>query len=498
MSTYYLGIDAGTTKIKAGLVDQNGRLVGLASCPVQIKQAHRGWSEIDMMELWQKLAALLNQLSLQHPDKISQIAAIGVAGQGDGYWPIDVAGKPVGPSILWNDTRAKALELLSNESITRICRYNFVTPLFPGSMPMILLWQMANHPDQVKNTYKILHCKDWINYKLTGVAGSDFSDASIALMDVRKGTFVNKLLVSMGLDSLQDKFPSPVSSSTIIGEVTTEAASQTGIPAGIPVIAGSIDVAAVAMGMGVYKPGDACTIIGTTLCNEVILRSSDLTDPLQSGGALRHISDGNILRFMATSSGASALDWVRREIFCDEAYHTIEARIESVPAGSEHLFFHPYLYGERAPFNNPFASGGFFGLMANHTRNHLARAAYEGVAFSMLDCYRNLPGHFDQIIVGGGASRSKVLCQMIADCMGVPIIRPEYEELGILGMANTMAHALGHSDDYALLSVPSQNSYEPDMQRHAIYQQLYPVFKQLSHWIKPFWHSADDASTQSR
>ncbi len=109
MSTYYLGIDAGTTKIKAGLVDQNGRLVGLASCPVQIKQAHRGWSEIDMMELWQKLAALLNQLSLQHPDKISQIAAIGVAGQGDGYWPIDVAGKPVGPSILWNDTRAKAL-----------------------------------------------------------------------------------------------------------------------------------------------------------------------------------------------------------------------------------------------------------------------------------------------------------------------------------------------------------------------------------------------------
>lgn len=489
MKTYYLGIDAGTTKIKVGLVDQSGQLIGLSSSPVQIKHAQGGWSEIDMQALWHQLAGVLQALSRQHPDKMGQIAAIGVAGQGDGYWPVSHAGDPAGPAILWNDTRAKALRLPFPEKTEKICHENYVTPLFPGAMPMILLWQLANHPDQVRNTHKILHCKDWINFKLTGILASDYSDVSISLMDVRAGHFVDELLEVLQLDGMRNLFPDPVPSSAVIGNLTKQAAAQTGLPAGIPVIAGSIDVASVAVGMGVYQPGDACTIIGTTLCNEVVLRSSDLSDPLLSGGALRHISGGNILRFMATSSGTSALDWVRREIFCNEAYHEIEARIESVAVGSDHLFFHPYLYGERAPFNDPFASGGFFGLMANHTRNHLSRAAYEGVAFSMLHCYKNLPGHFDRIVVGGGASKSRVLCQMIADCMGVPIIRPEYEEPGILGMANTMAFALGHSPDLALLQVKAQSEFRPDPQRNAAYQRLYPVFEQLTEWIKPFWHS---------
>lgn len=490
MSTYYLGIDAGTSKLKAGLVDQAGRLVALASSPVQIHQAQRGWSEIDMLDLWQRLTAMLEELARQHPDKIARLAAIGVAGQGDGYWPVTAAGEPAGPAILWNDTRAKSLKAIPNDATDQLCREHFVTPLFPGAMPIILSWQMAHHPDQVAGTHKILHCKDWINFKLSGVLGSDFSDVSISLMDVRKSRFVPELVNALGLDGVQDKFPAPVPSSAVIGQVTAQAAGQTGLPAGTPVIAGSIDVAAVAVGMGVYQPGDACTIVGTTLCNEVILRSEDLADPLLSGGALRHISDGNVLRFMATSSGASALDWVRREVFCNESYQEIEARIQSVPVGSEHLFFHPYLYGERAPFNDPFASGGFFGLMASHSRSHLARAAYEGLAFSMLHCYKNLPGRFARIVVGGGASKSAVLCQMIADCMGVPIVRPEYEELGILGMANTMAYALGHSPDFALLKVPSQREFLPDSKRHAEYQRIYPVFEQLTEWIRPFWHSA--------
>ena len=107
----------------------------------------------------------------------------------------------------------------------------------------------------------------------------------------------------------------------------------------------------------------------------------------------------------------------------------------------------------------------------------------------MLDCYKNLPGQSDRIIVGGGAAKSNVLCQMIADCMGVPIIRPEYEELGILGMANTMAYALGRSQNFALIKINSQTEFEPDCQRNAAYQKLYPIFHQLAGWIKPFWHS---------
>ena len=485
---YFLGIDAGTTKIKAGLVDLNGELAGLSSCAVEVRHANRGWSEIDMTELWHQVCRVLNELCQQHQDKIARIIAIGVAGQGDGYWPVRHDGEPAGPAILWNDTRAKSLTLEPNDEIERICRDNYVTPLFPGSMPMILMWQKISHPERVRDTNKIIHCKDWINFKLSGELVSDFTDVSIALMDVRKRQFVDELLAATGLSAERNKIPEPVTSSTIIGQVTPEAARATGLPAGIPVIAGSIDVAAVAVGMGAYQPGDACTIVGTTLCNEVIIRSDSLVEPILSGGALCHISDGNILRFMATSSGTSALDWVRREIFTDEPYARLESRIESIPVGSDNLFFHPYLYGERAPFKDPYASGGFFGITANHSRNHMARAAYEGVVFSMLDCYRNLPGHYSQIMVGGGAAQSDILCQMIADCMGVPIIRPDFAELGILGMANTMAFALGLSSDYAMLSVARQKSFASDPQKHAAYLKLYPVFQQLTQWIKPFWH----------
>jgi sugar (pentulose or hexulose) kinase len=422
---YYLGIDAGTTKIKAGLVDPQGELVALASCAVDIQHAQRGWSEIDMNDLWQRVCQVLNELVQQHPEKINKVAAVGVAGQGDGYWPIQQDGEPAGPAIIWNDTRAKSLTLKPKDAIEQICRENYVTPLFPGSMPMILLWQKASHPERVERIDKILHCKDWINFKLTGERVSDYSDVSIALMDVRKREFVDELLARMGLADDKAKFPKPYPSSAIIGQVIPEASCVTGMPTGIPVIAGSIDVAAVAAGMGVYQPGDACTIVGTTLCNEIIIRAEDLREPILSGGALCHIAEGNILRFMATSSGTSALDWVRREIFANESYDQIEERIQKIPVGSDHLFFHPYLYGERAPFNDPFANGGFFGITANHTRDHMARAAFEGVAFSMLDCYENLPGNYSRIVVGGGASRSNTLCKMIADCMGVTIVRPD-------------------------------------------------------------------------
>jgi len=163
-------------------------------------------------------------------------------------------GEPAGPAILWNDTRAKSLVIHSNETIERLCRDNFVTPLFPGSMPMILMWQKASQPDRVAQTHKIIHCKDWLNFKLSGELVSDYSDVSIALMDVRKRIFADELIVALGLAKEREKFPEPVPSCSIIGHTTAMASAQIGLPSGIPVIAGSIDVAAVALGLGVVKP----------------------------------------------------------------------------------------------------------------------------------------------------------------------------------------------------------------------------------------------------
>ncbi len=486
---YFLGIDAGTTRIKAGLIGLDGALVALSSCDVDVRHHKAGWSEIDMAGLWDKVSFVLRDLADRHPDKISAVLAIGVAGQGDGYWPVTADGEPAGPAILWNVTRAKSLVIRANDTIDQLCRDNFVTPLFPGSMPMILMWQKASQPDRVAQTHKIVHCKDWLNFKLTGELVSDFSDVSIALMDVRKRVFVDELIAALNLEHERGKFPEPLPSCSIIGHTTAQASSQTGLPPGIPVIAGSIDVAAVALGLGVVKPGDACSILGTTICNETVIAEKAINEPFLSGGALSHVSEGNVLRFMATSSGTSALDWVRQEILGNEPYEQIEAWLNAIPVGSERLFFHPYLFGERAPFNNPYASGGYFGITAHHTRGHLARAAYEGIVFSMLDCYESLPPIESLISVGGGAARSSALCQMVSDCLGKTIVRPDYAELGLLGLANMMAHALGYTRDYDWLKPQSQVSFAPDLAKQATYARLYPVFKNLSTWIQPFWES---------
>jgi sugar (pentulose or hexulose) kinase len=237
-------------------------------------------------------------------------------------------------------------------------------------------------------------------------------------------------------------------------------------------------------------------ILGTTLSSFVILEEKAARQQKVSVGSLLcHAGKGLYIRQMPALSGASSLDWVRKEIAHDEDYDSLERGMSGLPAGSGGLLFLPYLYGERAPFRKPGASGAFIGLRGGHTRYHLVRAAYEGVAMSVRDCLSHLPQASGEIFVAGGISRSNFFCQLLSDCLGAVIRRSPEKELGIKGIYRLMrgesaAPAGAQTDtpaDAQRAGFPGRDKFQPDMAGKVLFDELYSRFLATRNAVEPLW-----------
>jgi sugar (pentulose or hexulose) kinase len=480
----YLAIDAGTTVIKAALIAMDGSILDTASCRLAIDMLRDGWCEMDMETVWQTLCQTLRLLRENNAAHWPSIKAVGICGQGDGLWPITQSGHPVRRAILWNDTRAAVL--LDYDAVNREALKHASNSLFAGAAPILLRWMKEHEPENYRRTFYVLHCKDWLNYRLTGVVATDETDASTALMDIHSKQYVFSLLDVLDIRESERCYPRVAPSSTIIGEVTSVAEQETGIPKGTPVIAGAIDVLAVAAGCDMLAPGQRGSVIGTTLCNYVVLDSDGMQEHADiRGSVLCHIHPNTYIRLMAALSGASALDWVQREVLNNISYSALETAVADIPVGSDGVLFHPYLFGERAPFRIPTASGAFFGLRAYHTKRHMARAAFEGLVLSLCDCYRNLPAAASDIIVAGGAAKNDLICQMISDCMGTRVTRSRQQELGIAGVARLLQDQFGGDPQHAA----TQDHFEPDPARCEQYLELYNTFTALQRAMHLFWEN---------
>jgi sugar (pentulose or hexulose) kinase len=479
----FLAIDAGTTMVKAVLTGVDGRFIDTAGVKLQILMPRPNWCEMDMDTVWQAVCEAICRVRENNASVWQNICAIGICGQGDGMWPVDKNGKPVRNAVLWNDTRASGL--VDYDGISTTCISLGTSPLFPGAAPVILHWLKENEPENYGRIATVLHCKDWLNYNLTGKLVTDDTDASTALMNIYTKKYEYSLLEQLGIRESAEWFPPVTASDQIIGTVTEQAAGLLKIKPGTPVIAGAIDVLAAATGCGVTETSQKGSIIGTTLCNYVVLNEERAhTDAGNIGSVLCHTRPGTYIRLMAALSGASALDWVRREILADEPYAEFEPKIEKLPIGSEGVFFHPYLFGERAPFRIADASGGFYGLRAGHTKYHMARAAFEGVVLSLYDCYQNLPTGENGFVIAGGAAKSNLVCQMLCDCMGEKTVRYREKELGILGLVRLLQRATG-------LGIEGRDAekdvFLPDMAKHEEYKKVYSQFCWLKEKMIPFW-----------
>lgn len=482
---YFLGVDIGTTRMKAAIVDMDEKTVDLVGMPVKVLFPFEGACEINMNDLWITFCDLTRQLKERNPLIWNKVAGIGVTGQGDGLWPIDKSGEPVRNSILWNDTRTKNLKINDREFIDEFCVKHSANVVYAGSAHILLRWLKENEADSYLNISSVLHCKDWINFKLTGELVTDFSDSSTALLDVKQKKYVHEIFDIMDISDSYKVFPEPVASTTIIGTITKAASAESGINVGLRVIAGAIDTASVALGAGVKEIGQACTIVGTTLCNEMVLEHHQVD--FKKGLIVCHIANENYLSLIATLSGASTIDWVKNILFPDLSFKELEGELEKVSIGSRGILYHPYLYGERAPFRNPFACGGFYGLSATHNKYDMARSAYEGLVLSLYDCYQSLPQTYDSIRVSGGGSASVLLCQMISDCLGKNVIRPFANELGIIGIVSALKAGLGITKSFSKTTVKNEKLFIPNTLHHEKYLKLYELFKGMQTGVSDYW-----------
>lgn len=490
----WLGIDVGTTAIKAAVYKPNGSLVSLGQVPSPVQSAPGGVSEQDMGQVLQGVYdAICDALTDQDA---AQIECIGIAAQGDGFWGLTEGGQPSGPAILWNDTRAanviKALSADQQGAVSRACH----TSIWPGTSGAIYNWLKTHAPEQAERTHYIVHCAGWVGYCLTGEMAVDFSDATIPFLDLSTGAYSDEALAALGAEDLRRKLLSPRAAGSALGGISADAAAATGLCEGTPVSVGTLDLSAMIVGMGMDQPGDTMMILGTTAVVNIL---TDSVEPIsQPVGATAFHANGKLLtRIFAPTTGAAAFDW-----FCalhpyslggdspGEIAGKLNALAQEVPPGANGVTFMPYLNGERAPFVSPEASGSFFGLTTATTKAEMGRSVMEGTAFSLRHCYvserEQLPT--TPIRLTGGGSKNALWCQIISDVMQAPIEVSATSAHGLWGAACLGAAATGKGDACVLASRDDDTTtYQPNRNHAAAYAAAFDRYLTLSQACRALW-----------
>ncbi|MCL2856778.1 MAG: FGGY family carbohydrate kinase [Oscillospiraceae bacterium] len=481
----FLGIDAGTTNLKAVLAGDDGSIIGSACVPSNVLTPFAGASEMDMDNLWESICALTRQLRRQNPKAMDAVEGMGVSAQGDGLWPVGADWRPVGNAILWNDTRTGGLSGIDSEGLDQLLVSNCSTAMFAGAMPMILKWIQQNQPERLAKIRWVVRCKDWLNLKFTGNLVSDYTDYSTCGINILTKKHVEEIYDFLGIPQVKGMLPTLVASTDVIGKVSAQAAVCSGIPAGIPVIAGALDVSASALGAGLISPGDGCIVLGTTMCSYVLIDKGQVDVSNRIGSTLCSILPDKYIRLMAALNGQSTIDWAKSILAPELSFGQLERELSSVPSGSRGVIYHPYLGGERAPFRNSFACGGFYGLTARHTRFDMMRAVYEGMVLSLKDCHRSLPPTRDIYIAGGGAV-SDFTCALVASALKRPVLLPGCGNLTEHGIISTVKIGLG-GKVHCLNSQPTKK-FKPDAEQCERLDEIYKEFVSLRCAIEPHWN----------
>lgn len=469
----YLCIDAGTTKLKAGLIDEAGNLTVMADKTLLTERSQPGYCEMDMDGLWDDLCQLLLRLREMSGATWTQVAAVGVSAQGEGAWLLDEHRQPVRKAILWNDIRSDTIGPETWNRSTDVCRKNHLTPLCKGSYLALLHWMKRNEPDHYHRIRHILYCKDWINFRLTGSLQTDYTDASTTAFNIFRKEYVGDIFDLLELGEMKQTLPTPYPSDRRVAVTGADMETLLGIPRGTPVAAGALDVAATATGLGVRLAGQKGSILGTSLSNLLVLDEAQAKAASFSGGSvLCHAAPDTYLRQMSSLSGTQVLDWCQKEIAGGLSFSEMEAMARTVPPGADGVIFLPYLFGERAPFQSSRVCAGFFGLRATHEKRHLIRAVYESLAFVLHDCCRHMPPASGVRQMAGGASRSDFLCSVISDVTGETVCRSPQQELGLMGMYRILSNSEPPASAQA-------TRFTPDSEKHAVYVRQFEVFKEL-------------------
>lgn len=483
----YLGIDLGTSSVKAILIDESGTLVDEASSPLTVSRPRPLWSEQNPQAWWDATQAAVATLRGRRP--LDAVAGIGLSGQMHGAVLLDDADQVLRPAILWNDGRAgtECRELEQREPRSRSITGNLAMPGFTAPK---LLWVARHEPEIFNRTARVLLPKDWLRLKLTGEAVSEMSDAAGTLwLDVERRQWSPEMLAATELE--ERHMPRLVEGTDVSGQLSPGAAALLGLSPGVPVAGGGGDNAAGAVGIGVVKPGMAFASLGTS---GVIFVADDTLkkDPERAVHAFCHCIPGLWHRMAVILSAAATLSFAARlSGAADEASLIAELEAAGLATKTQNrLVFLPYLSGERTPHNDPTASGVIFGLDGATTRADLGRAALEGVAFALadgLDVLEASGGIINGLSVIGGGARSKLWGRILASALQRPLTYHHGGEVGpALGAARlARIAASGVSLDEACPPPAISHVIEPEPElvealapRRGLYRRLYSDLKE--------------------
>ena len=491
---FILVIDVGTSNLKAVLFDGNGTEVQVASRESETINDGGNWEEQDMLLVWDKVKSCIKELIDSGAVKSEEIKGIGVTGQGEGCWLIDEEGNPVQNAILWCDGRAVAeVKRITEEypEIGKLYHKTTGTPPLLGNQMILIRWMKTNRKEVLDKASRIMFCKDWVRYKMTGVIATEITDSFTSLLDAQTGNVADELMKAMDIYEYRDYIPASVSSDSVVGTISEEFAAWSGLAAGTPVIAGALDTSATAVGLGAIHEKDACVILGTTCASEIVMKKTDCKFGAENSRYEKHPIEDLYVELQPTLNGTPNIDWMLENMAQTKDFNEIDRIVESVPVGCGGVVYHPYISvaGERAPFYHPYARASFFGISQVTTRNQLIRAVYEGISLSIRDCLQNIDKDATIYLAGGGA-KSPVWAQMIADVMGRRVMIPQGKELGAKGVAIIAGVKFGLYGSYeeaVKKACTFRQTYEPNLQRTKKYDLLYELFRQVRLHNQQIW-----------
>jgi L-xylulokinase len=451
MNPCYLGVDVGLTATKVAAFDVDGREICVVSArtPRTCVTAHR--HEVDMLGLADTVLSLLGEVAGKVAADEYAPAGIGVAGHGNGLYPVDASLRPVGPAMASSDSRAQQIvDAIPPDAARRLADETGSIPW--AAQPSVLLrWLRDHEPAAYAATRWALSCKDWVTSQLTGVPSADYSDASaFGMLGLVSREYSSTALDLVGLPASDlDRFPPLRQSGDVVAGLSEAAAARTRLPAGLPVIAGCMDCVAATLGAGGHELGDVTVIVGTWAINGVVAPARTPAPHVTLSALMP--DPAHMLAMEVAPTSAANLDWLA----CSLVAHgegapvpaaDLLAEAATVAPGADGLLFLPFVNG--AP-EHPSASGTFVGLSGLHRRGHLTRAVIEGVAqYHRAQLERVLASGAEIAdrpwrLAGGGA-RSEVWAQIFADVLGRPVRRQLTRELGARGVASLLPAALSH------------------------------------------------------
>ena len=495
---FWMGIDVGTGGTRALLVDESGQVQHAAAAQHEDVRMERPlWAEQRPEDWWNAARQAVRDVLAQAHITGKDVRGIGLSGQMHGLVMLDASNQVIRPSLIWSDQRSQPQVDAINRTIgnEKVVGY-IANPVLTGFTLPKLLWVRDNEPAHFARMKKMLLPKDYLRYQLTGEFASDVSDASgTALFDVVNRRWSYEFVDALKLD--REILPRVYESSEVTGKVTAEAAKSTGLEPGTPVVGGGGDQASSAVGNGIVSAGVVSCTIGTS---GVVFAHSDKPqyDPAGRVHTFCHAVKGAWHVMGVTQGAGLSLQWFRNQLAPGSSYDALTAEAATAPAGSQGLFWLPYLMGERTPLLDACARGGWIGLTAKHQRADLLRALLEGVSYSQKDCLEiveQIGVSVDSVRASGGGARSPFWRQMLADVFGKRVVTLQTQEgsaygAALLALVGTGAYSSVPEVCAAAIREVESVSPQPEAVRtyaegHRVYQSLYPALKPFCHRSAP-------------